>query len=521
MTSQLVEKDLSAAGERKPQFALKLAIFLALVKLTVHIFFNWLAPHLGYGFFRDELYFIVCGRRLAWGYVDQAPMVALQARICEVVFGTSLVAFRMLSAFAGCLTIILTGLLTWAMGGTRLAQGISMTVVLLWPFYLGFDGYLSMNSFEPVFWMTFVLSIILMANGADRRLWLLAGLAFGLGLENKQDILFFAAAVVVGMCLSGQQYLLWNRWAAIALIVAVLLGLPNVLWQMNNHWPTWQFLHNPARPIIHHHILGFIRQQLFLLNVTLLFAGAGMLWLLFRHRNGIFRFVAFGYLVFFVVMFLLHARTYYLAPYYPVLIGAGSIALVDWTQWNRWMLKVALCVVLAYDLAYAPTAIPMMRPAPYLAYRNRLLRLTNPGAGLQSDDLEQWYSDRIGWNTVVADVVGVYRDLPPADRSKTALLSHFYGDASAIDVLGQQYGLPQAISGSQNFWLWGPQDYDGSSVIAVGYLRSEIPPVFQSVTQVGFIRQRFATAYEARPIFLCKGMSPPLQQYWPKLKRWM
>jgi hypothetical protein len=508
----------SAKSENK--FALDLAITLATVKLAIHLIANSIAPHLGYGFFRDELYFIDCGHRLAWGYVDQTPMVALQARVGEVLLGKSLIGMRALAALAGSATIILSGLLTWALGGTRLAQAMSMTVVLLFPFYLAFDDYLSMNSFEPLFWMTIALVLILMAKGSDLRLWIVAGFAYGLGLENKPSIIFFLVAAITGLALSPQRNILRSRWALIALGISVGLALPNVIWQIRNGWPTWYFLHNPDRPIAHHHFLGFIRQQLFLLNVTTLFVGAGLIWLLFSKAAVSIRFLAYGYFVFFVLMFTLHARTYYLAPYYPVLIAAGAIAWDSSTRDRRWILAGALILLSVYDLAYAPMSIPLFRPARYIAYRDLVTRLTGLPGAAQTGQLEQWYSDKIGWPEMVRAVARVYWDLPASERSSTAILAQFYGDASAIDVLGPAYGLPQAISGNQNFWLWGPRQYDGSSIIAVGFSRDELPPVFTSVVKVGDVYNHYSTPYENRPIFLCRGMSPTLQQYWPRLRHW-
>ena len=75
--------------------------------------------HIGYSYFRDEFDHIACGRHLAWGFVDHGPIVALQARLGEFLFGDSLFAIRILSALAGAATVFLTGLLAWALGGLR------------------------------------------------------------------------------------------------------------------------------------------------------------------------------------------------------------------------------------------------------------------------------------------------------------------------------------------------------------------------------------------------------------------
>ena len=101
----------------------QLALAFAAIKFAVEFIGNLLAQHFGYGIFRDEMYYIVCGRHLAWGYVDQAPMVALQARVAELLFGFHhLALFRSFSAFAGAAKVFLTGILTWQLGGRRIAQ---------------------------------------------------------------------------------------------------------------------------------------------------------------------------------------------------------------------------------------------------------------------------------------------------------------------------------------------------------------------------------------------------------------
>ncbi len=501
--------------------AIHLALAFSVIKLAIHICANWIGPLNGYGFFRDELYFLDCGRRLAWGYVDQAPMVALQARVAEILFGHSLVGIRLFSALAGCATVFLTGILVWACGGFLLAQAVAMTAVLLSPFYLGIDSYLSMNSFEPVFWMSIALLAIMLARGENPRWWLVIGLLCGLGVENKQGTIFFIIALVTGMLLSLQKRLLRSRWVPGAIAIAIAIAMPNLFWQMHNGWPTWQFLHNPARPIIHHSLLGFIRQQLLLFNIISLFWIPGVFWLLFSKSAYRFRFLAIGYIVFVFLMFALHAKNYYLAPYYLVLIAAGAVAWERSTQNRRWAMATVLSLLVIYDLALLPMALPVLKPEIYLKYRNTVnARIMRSSTDPEANSLGQWFADRFGWPEMVENVAKAYESLPPSEKSRTAILSQFYGDASAIDILGDKYGLPQAISGNQNFWLWGPRGYDGENVIAVGFSRDEIPPMFRSVTQVGQVYSRYSMDYENQPIFLCKGMHPSLLQYWPRLKNW-
>src|SRR5271167_1018932 len=162
-----------ASGNPGLSQALQLAVLFALLKLAIQVGATIYTTHIGYGYFRDEMYYIMCGRFLDWGYVDQSPMVALQARLATILFGKSLVGLRFFSALAGAGRVFLTGLIAWSLGGRRAAQVLAMLAVLVAPCYIGGDGYLSMNSFESIFWMGCILTLIWILRGASSKWWLL------------------------------------------------------------------------------------------------------------------------------------------------------------------------------------------------------------------------------------------------------------------------------------------------------------------------------------------------------------
>jgi hypothetical protein len=183
--------------------ALLLAAIFAALTFLIHLASSLWGSHLGYGFFRDELYFLVCGHHLAWGYVDQPPLVALQARLAETLFGLSPTGIRILSFSAGGVTVGLTGLIAWQLGGRLTAQMLAMTAVLAAPVFLGTANYLSMNAFEPCFWMGALLALLRLAEGnAGPGAWLIFGLLSGLGIQNKHSTVFFLVALLVGLILT-------------------------------------------------------------------------------------------------------------------------------------------------------------------------------------------------------------------------------------------------------------------------------------------------------------------------------
>ncbi len=360
------------------QSALRLALLFAAIKLALHIAANLWEAHIGYGYFRDELYYIICGRNLAWGYVDHGPGVALQAKLALAIFGKSLAGIRMLSAVAGAGRVFLTGVLAWSLGGRRPAQALAMIGVLVAPQYLGLDSYLSMNSAESIFWMGCLLALILIVRCGSDRLWLLFGVSAGLGLLNKPSMAFFLFALLAALLVTPQRRLLFNKWAAAGIALLILITLPNLLWQMHHHWPTLEFLHNGQveNKNIKLAPLPFIGKQILNLQpATVLIWGAGLVWLLRNPSAKSWRWLGLAYLFFLAGMMALHAKDYYVAPIYPILFAAGGIA---WEQRfaarprvteNRiFAFPIIETILVVAGVLILPIGIPVLRPHQWISY---------------------------------------------------------------------------------------------------------------------------------------------------------
>ncbi|HEY7790672.1 MAG TPA: glycosyltransferase family 39 protein [Vicinamibacterales bacterium] len=510
--------------------ALALGLAFAAVKIGVEFFGNLVAQHAGYGIFRDELYYIVCGRHLAWGYVDQAPLVAVQARLATALFGFhDLALFRLTAAVAGGIKILLTGLLVWGLGGRRPAQILAMVAVLIAPVYLGIDSYLSMNAFEPVFWMGALLAVMLMVRGASPRWWLVVGLCGGLGILNKPSAVFFLAALVIGLLITPQRRLLWSRWVLVAGGLMALLVLPYGLWQLQHHWPTLEWLNNvrQSQKNVVLAPLPFVGAQILMLHpLSIFLLLPGLVWLFAARDARRFLWIGVAYLVFLALMMHLHAKDYYLAPIYPVLFAAGALAwehAFAGSRRTRWLLP-AWCVVLAIAGALTlPMAIPVLAPQAWIRY-TRALHLNSTNTETQgSGPLPQFFADRFGWSAMVARVAQVYDSLSPVDREKAAIYGSNYGEAAAVDVLGAAYGLPHAISGHQNYFFWGPRGYTGEVMIVIDSDDSlaKLQQEFSSAIVAARTHDPLAMPYENRSIFLCRGLKRPLAAVWPTTKNWM
>ncbi|HEX2917406.1 MAG TPA: glycosyltransferase family 39 protein, partial [Edaphobacter sp.] len=429
--------------------AVRLAVLFALVKLMLHIGTNLWQAHIGWGYFRDEFYYLACGHHLAWGYVDHGPIVALQARAAEILFGHSLAGIRLLSALGGALRVLLTGLLAWAMGGRRPSQALAMIGLLLAPQYLGLDSFLSMNSWESFFWMTCLLALILLLRGnRARACWITFGLSAGVGLLNKPSMTFFLLALLIGLLMTPERRILFSRWSALGIALLLLIALPNLLWQIANHWPTLEFLHNGR--VGHKNIalapFPFLGQQILNLNPLSIFLwGWGLIWLLLSRTAKSWRFLGFTYLVFLAGMMALHAKDYYVIPIYPVLFAAGGIA---WEQQFRnrstvrddraFAFPVYETLLILTGLLLLPMAIPILRPASWVAYA-KATHLYDQSSNTENESsgvLPQFYADRFGWQEEVDTIQGVVQRLSPQDRAHAGILADNYGEAGALDFLG-------------------------------------------------------------------------------------
>lgn len=511
--------------------AFSLALIFYAIKLALHIATNLWEAHIGYGYFRDELYYLLCGRHLAWGYVDHGPIVALQARFSELVFGRSLAGLRLLSALAGAKRVLLTGLLAWSLGGRRPAQALAMIGVLVSPQYLGLDSFLSMNSFESAFWMGCILALILILRGwSERWCWLLFGICGGVGLLNKPSMTFFLIALLVGLLLTPQRRLLFNRWAVTGVALLILIALPNLLWQINNHWPTLEFLHNGQveNKNIKLGPLAFVGKQIQNLHPLAIFIWLpGLIWLLRNPTAKAWRFLGYTYLIFLALMMALHAKDYYVIPIYPFLFAAGGIA---WEQrfanrpavrQNRaFAFPIYETVLIIGGILTLPMAIPVMRPPAWIAYTKALHLASGNTENLSSGLLPQFYADRFGWQEEVNEVTRIYDSLSSEDQRKIGIICSNYGEASAINFLGQ--GLPTAISGHNSYWMWGPNGATGEVMIVInGASLEEMRKQYDSVEIAGRMDNPFSMPYERRYIYLARGRHKNLTDNWKDVKHYI
>ena len=486
-----------------------------------------LALHLAlanrYGYFRDELYFLDGGRHLDWGYVDHAPMIGLFSRIA-LLLGGSLPVLRGIAALAGTGLVLLAALLARRFGGGAFAETLAAVAVVVAPIYLGMSSLFTMNVFEPLFWMSAALALVQALETDAKRDWVLVGALLGLGLMNKQSTAFFAVSLAAGLVLSQRRRVLLRPGPCLAVAVATMLFAPNLVWQAAHGFPTLEDLRNVARSG-KNVVLGpveFVAQQVLILHPILFPLWALGLVFLFRRERGRFRALAWASAVFFLLLFLLRAKNYYLAPIYPMLLAAGAVGLERWTEGPRARLArgAILTLVLLAGALTAPAVTPMLPPERLLAYQ-RTLHVAPPKTEVaHAGPLPQMFGDQFGWPELVAEVARIYHALPAEERAVATIFANNYGEAGAIDLFGPALGLPTAISGHQTYFFWGPQGRRSEVVIVLQSDSEDLERVCTSVEKAGEHFHPWGMAEENQPIYVCRGLHPPFEVLWPRVKHW-
>ena len=494
--------------------------------VAVGTFLLHLATMWRYGYFRDELYFIACARHLAWGYVDQPPLVAVAAWLSSP-FGYNLIALRLLPALAAALAAGLAVLIARELGGGRFAQWLAGVATALLPAYLLLGNVLTTTSFEGLSWLLAVWCAIRIARGGPAWWWPCLGGAVAFGLYGKYSMALLVCALAIGFLCTRERCALATPWLLVGIATTLVLTAPNLLWQYAHGWPMLAVLHGDAA---HRHAFNnglaveygdiwknavafALEQALYTNPIAVLIWGAGIAAPFSSVRLRQLRFLAVAYATLFVIAVLLEGKGYYVIGIYGALLAVGAVAWERAAAWLRWPLFAVLAAV---AVATMPISLPVLSLPQFLAY-SQAIHLTGSPPRL----MQPVYAEEFGWDRLARDVAMVYDALPAAQRARTAIYADTYADAGAIDFFGPSVGLPSAIGSQNTYYLWGTHGYDGSTLIAIGATRiALLQPFYGSCVLAATSNEPLKWVVEGpNPIYVCTHPRAPLQTIWPHL-RW-
>jgi hypothetical protein len=466
-----------------------------------------------YGFHRDELLTFSNARHLDWGYVVYPPMTPFLGRVELELFGTSLRGFRFFAAVAQGLVLVLTGLATRELGGKREAQLVAALAAGISGHALFSGSFMSYTSFDCLWWVLVAYFVIRFLKSDDPRWWVAIGVAIGLGMMTKYTMGFLVLGVVGGALLTPARRYLKSPWLWCGAGVAVLVMLPNLVWQIQHHFVSLEFLKS-----IHARDIRWGWTDYFLLNqlwksanpVTVPLWCAG-LWYLFAVPEGQrYRLLGWMYVIPLLALFAARGRDYYLAPAYPMLLAAGAVWGEQWMSSLNARSAVAVRritwrTLFVSGLATAAVTLPV---APLNSAWWRVADYMNGGN----------FNMQIGWPDVVETVAKIRDSLPVQERAGLGILAGDEGETGAVNLYGPAYGLPRAISGMNSNWLRGYGDPPPQTVIVLGEHRDFVEQNFESCELAGRLTNRYgidnATIAGYTDVFVCRNLRQPWPEFW-------
>jgi hypothetical protein len=473
-------------------------------------------------YFRDEFYYLACARHMAWGYVDQPPLSIAVLWLVRQVAGDSLIVLRFVAALALAATVRLTGGIARQLGAASYGQGLAMLGVATAPVFLAYGSFYSMNVFDLLLWTAAVRAFMAALERPRPTAWAVTGLILGLGLMNKISVLWLGAGIAAALLLTPARRQLTTRGPYLAAAIAAIIFLPHVVWQIAHGWPTLEFMRNAASEKMQHNTpLSFMVDQVMNLNpMTLPLWGTGLIALMASRRLRAFRALAIVWIT--VALILIANRTSrsgYLLPAYPALFAAGA-ATIERALSGRAARATVVTVLLLGGAVAVPLAVPILPTDAYVRYSRALGMAPSTEEKQDLGRLPQFYADRQGWDSLVGAVAAAWDGLSADERADAAVLTGNYGEAGAIEHLGRARGLV-AVSGHNNYWLWGPQGRGTKTLIVLSRHPERLRTWWADVQRAGETACGDCMPYENHlPIWVCRRPIVPLASRWPDLKHY-
>jgi 4-amino-4-deoxy-L-arabinose transferase-like glycosyltransferase len=481
-------------------------LLLAVVRLLIHLFTNG-----KYGFHRDELAMLNDARSLAWGYVAYPPLTPFIGRIELELFGTSLIGFRFFSALSQSIAMVIAGLMARELGGSRQAQMIAAAATGIGLLSLVQGALFQYVAFDFLWVVLLAYFVIRLLKADDPRWWIPIGAVIGIGMMTRYTMGVHVIGLVAATLFTPTREHLKSPWLWSGALLAFLIFLPNILWQIQNDFISLEFqsaIH--ARDVRIGRADGYLPEQLIMANPFVLW-----IWiagLIYYFRDSTYRMIAWMYVVPFIVFLIMQGRGYYLAPAYPMLVAAGSVVIVRRIEAPEAKNPRRALILnwMGLALGFVVGACIMLPVVP-----------VNSAAWNIAADLHDDFMEEIGWDELTAQVAQVYNALPADEKSRAGILTGNYGEAGAINLYGPQYDLPEVISPVDSFWLRGAPSESIDVLVVVGYPQGSAGRYFKSCQLAGAVTNRYNVANEEselKDIYVCRGLRQPWSELWVAMK---
>jgi 4-amino-4-deoxy-L-arabinose transferase-like glycosyltransferase len=463
-----------------------------------------------YGYHRDELYFVACGRHLTWGFVDQPPITPALARVADLLAPGSPAVLHVWPAMMYVALVFMTGVIARELGAARTGQVVASAATAAGTGPLVAGHILSTQTLDLVTWAVVIWLVIRLVRTSDPRIWIGIGVAAGVGLENKWTLAFLLAALLLALLTTERRRLVATWWFAGGVAIALALWAPNLAWQASHDWPQLDLLtairerSGGTGPFV-----AWLPFQLLLMGPVMApVAIAGFVRLLRGRDVRPYRFLAFALVALGLVMWVIAPdKPYYVTGFYAPLAGAGAVPVERWLarrkhRPSRWLVPAALGVLL---LPVLPIGLPIA-----------------PERDLGDLPVIDEQVEAVGWPQLARTVADAWRDLPPEERRGAIILTANYGEAGALDRYGPGLGLPAPYSVHNSYWWWRVPPAKTRTVLLVGWSPGYAARFFVAADAVATFRSPYGVENEedGAEIVVATGPRRPMPSMWLAMRNY-
>lgn len=412
---------------------------------------------------RDEYLYLADADHLAWGYIEMPPMLAFFGWLSKLA-GGSVYTVYFWGGFFGAITVIAIGAIVLRLKGSPLAVCMACLAFLC-------AGFLRMHilfqpNFLDIFFWTLASYYIICWIDSDQKKYLYyLGICFGLGILGKYSMAFYILSFLAAVLITGRRTWLLNRHFYFAMLLGVLVCLPNLLWQYNHGFPLMHHMDLLTKQQLQYNSRAdfLINQVLIALPAVFIWAG-GLYYLLFNREGKKYMVIAIIFIGIIGILLYFNGKPYYAAAIYPSLMAFGGIwfsniaAKRAW-GWLRWVMPAFMLLLTIRILALL---VPYASPET-LAEKFQKPWVQATGALNWEDHkphpLPQDYADMLGWKEMAEKTAKVYRALPDSVKAQMMVYGDNYGEAGALSFYGKKLGLPEIYSDNASYVFWLPEHF--------------------------------------------------------------
>jgi len=492
----------------------QILILLSILKFIIPFFLqnNFYEPH------RDEFLYLAEAHHMAWGFMEIPPLLSVFAWISNF-FGSGMFWIKFWPSLFGAFTFFIVGKIILSLGGKYFSLILGF-LPFIFGVYLRVHFLFQPNFLEIFFWTMIAYSIIRFIQ-TEKNLWLYVfGISSGLGMMSKYSVAFFVLSILIGLLLTKQRKIFWNKHLYFGALFAFLIFLPNFLWQYNHHFPVIEHMKELQDTQLQYvNPSDFLMDQ-FLMNFPCVFIWiAGLYFSIFKQK-GTYRMVAWAYVSVIVLLLYFHGKNYYTLGIYPVLFAFGAYQLEQFAMRHSKVWKYAFILIpFLLGIPFIPLSLPIAKPETLAAYYKTMhiekidfLKWED----LKNHALPQDFADMLGWKEITQKTAKAYNSLTSEEKKQTIVFCDNYGQAGAVNFYKKKYVLPEAYSDNASFLYWLPGNMHIDNIVLVTDDQHEMEHPFlkdfSSVILVDSVTNTFARE-RGSLIIILKGANEKFNQW--------